>query len=379
MNSKPIPLLYLMDGFYRAEAGTENQLLQLINALDRRRVDPRLTVFRQTPYLRDNPFPCHLEVLNITKLLRVRTLLRLVRLSSKIRRDRIEIVHILLNDASIIAPLFCKLGGAKVVVSRRDMGFWYTRTNLAILRFNQLFVDAAVANSRAVRDNIIVREGFHPKKVHVIYNGHDPARFSKPPAADFRATYGIGPDDPVIGMVASLYPIKRHPDLLNAFAIVRQRFPRAHLVLAGRGSDEEQTCLQHLAQSLGIQQYVHFLGLVPDAIPIIRCFDVCVLCSDSEGLSNAVIEYMGCGKPTVCTNVGGTFELIDDGQTGFLINIGDVPALVKRVITLLENPALAVRLGGKARAKVPRVFSLDKMVNSHTALYEALATGVSTQ
>ena len=372
MQRRPIKLLYLMDRFYSPQFGTEGQLLQLINALDRQRIDPSLLVFRQSNYLQDYGFPCPVEPVNIAKLFTLDTLLKLLRLSSRIRKSRIALVHILLNDASMVAPFFCKLGGARVVVSRRDMGFWYTPTTLALLRLSNFFVDQAVTNSRAVAENIATYERLSPKKIEIIYNGHDASRFTVPAARDFRTTYGIGSDDPLIGMVASLYPMKRHADLLRAFALVREKHPNAHLALAGDGGEEAS--LRRLASSLNIQRHVHFLGRVPDAIPIIQCFSVCVLCSASEGLSNAVIEYMGCAKPSVCTNVGGNPELIDDGQNGFLINVGDIKSLADRIVTLLRDPPLAARVGRHARRKIVEHFSLERMVNSYTHLYQHLIT-----
>jgi glycosyltransferase involved in cell wall biosynthesis len=309
-------------------------------------------------------------VLNIGSLANPQALVRLYMFSRFIRRSGYELVHILLNDASIAAPLFCKAGGAKVIVSRRDMGFWYRAWNLALLKISNRFVDQIVTNSHAVRENVARKEHFPEEKIVVIYNGHRSERFAAPAAPEFRTAYGIGPQDPIIGMVANLYKIKRQSDLIRAFARAREKFSTLHLVFVGAGMEHD--ALSRLVHSCGLDKCVHFLGSVTETIPIIKHFTVGVMCSESEGLSNAIIEYMGCGKPTVCTRVGGNPELIREGSEGYLIEVGDVESLAERIIGILSDPSLASQLGENARRRVAQDFSTDRMVNSYMHLYETM-------
>src|SRR6058998_2735812 len=154
MREAPIRLMYLIDYYYSPRGGTEGQLLELLKTLDRKRFEPCLTVLRSTAYLRKNLLPCPVHVLNVTKIVSRNCLKRLLQLTRIIREARVQLVHILFNDASMIAPVFCKMGGAKVVVSRRDLGLWYTPAKLAVLKVSNLFVDQMVANSFAVKDNV---------------------------------------------------------------------------------------------------------------------------------------------------------------------------------------------------------------------------------
>lgn len=363
--------MYLIDYFEGPRGGTEGQLLELIQNLDRKRFEPLLAVFRPSDYLKEHPFPCPVEVLHIGKLAHPGALLRLFRMSYSIRRSGVGMVHILLNDASIVAPFFCKVGGSKVAVSRRDMGFWYNGVNLAALKVSNLFVDRIVANSRAVQANVIQRESIPESNTAVIYNGHHSERFDLPPSSDFRKRYGIRSDDPVIGMVANLKPMKRQSDLIRAFAIVKGEIPNAHLVFVG-GGQKEEALLGDLARSLQIEQNVHILGGISEVVPIVKHFDVGVLCSESEGLSNAIIEYMGCAKPTVCTRTGGNGELIDDGHNGFLVDVGDMKGMAGRILQLLSDPALAYTFGERARSRIHQQFSVQKMTDSYMDLYEEL-------
>jgi len=362
-----------MDSYFGPMAGTEKQFLELVTRIDRKLFCPSLAVFRQSEYLSTHSFPCSVEVLNIHKLVSLAASIRLAKLSFHIRRCGYKIVHIFFNDASVVAPVFCKLGGARVIVSRRDMGFWYTSANLAALRISNHFVDCIVPNCYAVKENVCRREGFQNEKMVVIYNGHDQGKFAELPATRLRESLGIGIDDPIVGMVANLYPIKRQSDLIRAFAIVQRRLENVHLVFVGEGKDKDE--LRRLARSLAVERRVHFLGSVPNAIPIIKHIAVGVLCSESEGLSNAIIEYMGCGKPTICTRVGGSSEIIDDGDSGFLVNVGDVEGLAAKLIKVLSESSLADRMGERARLRMQSKLTSEEMVSSYMDLYTQVLYG----
>jgi len=293
-----------------------------------------------------------------------------MQLAARVRASGIRLVHTFLNDASIAAPPFCRMAGARVLGSRRDMGFWHTAGQLATLRASNRFVHGIVANSEAVRAAVTRTEGFPDARVHVIYNGHDPERFDVSADDWLRPLRGIGPTDPVIGMVANLNTWKRHGDLIDAFAMIHPRYPRAHVVLVGSGLQEH--ALKEQVRALGLARRVHFLGGISDVVPVIKQFTIGVLCSESEGLSNAVIEYMSCGKPVVSTNVGGNAEIVDEGKTGFLVQPGDVAQLAARIELLLQQPALANEMGQRAR-DASRRFTADRMADAHMSLYQQLA------
>jgi L-malate glycosyltransferase len=370
----PTKILYVMDTLHGGDrvGGTEGQFLQLLSHLDRRRFEPHLALFRSTLYVEQVAnVSCPVTVLGIQKLLSPRSMGKLLQLTSRVYTERFSLVHVFLTDASLAAPLFCRLGGARVVVSRRDMGFWYTPSALRVLRVSNLLVSCIIANSEAVRLNVHRRERYPLRGTEVFYNGHDPARFDSAPLAGFRERLGIGASDPIIGMVANLSPWKRQGDLLHAFALVHRQHPSAHLVLVGTGSME--ATLKETARAIGLERKVHLIGGVADAVPIVKHFTVGVLCSESEGLSNAVIEYMGAGKPTVCTNVGGNSEIISDGESGFLVDPGDLVTLAARLNYLLANASVCESMSRTARVRAQHLTS-QHMATRHMNLYARLAS-----
>jgi glycosyltransferase involved in cell wall biosynthesis len=369
--SSPCRIVYVMDCYLGPQAGTEMQLRELINGLDRRRFDPSLVVLRATPYLSDGgDMPCPVQVLGVGQVRDPRSWLRLASFVAGLRRRDVRLAHILFNDASIMAPPLCKTAGLRTLVSRRDMGYWYTPTTLRLLRFSNRFVDAMATNCEAVRFNVHQREHYPLERTHVLPNGHPLRRFLAEPEPGLRERLNIAPNDPVVGMVANLRSIKRHGDLLHAFVLLRRRHSRAHLLLIGTGECERE--LHRLADTLGLADCVHFLGGTGDVIPTMKHCDVCVLSSASEGLSNAIVEYFGCGKPTVCTNAGGNSELVREGENGFLVNPGDVDALAERIGRLLSNRVLAGAMGQRARKLFIDRFTSDRMLAAHMALYDRL-------
>ena len=371
MDRSPTKVLYLMDTYEHPRAGTEQQMLELIRNLDRRRFRPHVAVFRDSQYLRSgNEFDCPVEVLGIDKIASASSMLRLYRYARTLRKGEFSIAHIFFNDASIIAPPFLKLSGLKVVVSRRDMGFWYGPVNRRLLRANRLFVDRVIANSHAVKASVRANEGYADGRVAVIYNGCRRAQREGLSPEGVRRALGVGDDGPIIGIVANLRAIKRIGDLIRAFVRVRGTYARAWLVIVGGGELENE--LRVLARGSGVADRVVFAGQVADATPIVREFTVGVLCSESEGFSNSILEYMDSGKPVVCTNVGGNVEMVADGHSGFLVPPGDIAALAERIMRLLGDPDLARIFGENARRTAAERYDLRQMVAAHEELYARL-------
>jgi len=366
-------VLFVIDYYEHPNGGTEGQLLELIQGLARAGESARLAVLRPSPFTREQGSRiCPISTLDVGRVLSVKTPIRLIRFAQFLRRERIDLVHVFFNDAALIVPIFAKLSGCKVIVSRRDMGLWYSPAKLFLARLANPFVDRIVANSRAVADHAVRHEKVPPKQVEVIYNGYSTPRIAEPAQPDLRERLGIGKDDPIVGMVANLRPVKRPADAIQAFARAHHDHPSAHLVLIGEGTLEAD--LEALAERLGVRPFLHLLGSLPDVIPVVKHFRVGLLCSESEGFSNSLLEYMACGVPPVATRVGGNEELIEDGRTGYLVPTGDVPALASRISALLADGNLRDRMGADARASVER-FSIGAMVSAHLATYRRLLAG----
>ncbi|MFZ5800487.1 MAG: glycosyltransferase, partial [Candidatus Omnitrophota bacterium] len=136
------------------------------------------------------------------------------------------------------------------------------------------------------------------------------------------------------------------------------------------GDGPEQQRLADSVQRLGLGAKIIFTGLRKDVREFIRGIDILVLPSLREGLPVAALEAMAAGKPVIATNVGGTPELISDGETGLLVKPADPLALSGALEKLLSDRQLAQTMGERGRKRVENYFSLAKMINETEKLYE---------
>jgi len=181
-------------------------------------------------------------------------------------------------------------------------------------------------------------------------------------------------DDPssarVICAIANAKEDKGLDVLIEAFAIVRNAFPTARLWIVGDGKLRGH--LQALARHLGVADEVVFWGFRSDVPAILSLATVGVNSSRTEGLCNAIMEYMAAGIPTVATTVGGNPELVLDGETGVLTPLNDAQALAHALIGLLADSELAARYGKAARLRLEHNFSMSQMIHQTEAVYEEL-------
>lgn len=370
-------IAFIADSVDHAQGGTEGQLLALVSTLRQQGVSTEFIVLRG----RDDFGAAHglppATVLGVRSMLSFKALGAALKIAFGLRRRGTRIAHLFFNDVCLFLPFFLRLAGIEVVVSRRDMGFWYTPARLKLLRLNRHFVSAVIANSRAVANNVRSQEKYRANRVCVIYNGLVRRR-ADTDRAQARRRLGITDASKVVGLVANLRPLKRMDLAVRALPGVLAAGEDARLVIvgedgAGVSSASLQQELQALAASLGVADRVHFHGLSREPELLIPGFDVCLLCSDSEGFSNSILEYMSAARPVVCTRVGGAEEIIIDGTNGVLIDKGDHQSLERAIRSILSDAEFAARLGQAAVSTVQQRFTIRAMADAHLQLYRALS------
>lgn len=259
--------------------------------------------------------------------------------------------------------------------NRRDMGFQKTgKLRWLMRRLNRRF-DRIVAPSAAIIDALARTENVEPARCVCIANGVDTARFAPVDAATRikrRAALGYVEEDLLIGCVAMLIPVKRHVDLIDAFAHVHAQLPQARLLLVGDG--ELRGEIEARIATLGLGEFVRLPGECKDVENILPALDVFALASSSEGLSNAILEAHACALPVVATRVGGNPELVRD-DCGALVPSNDPPALASALLELLCDAPGRARLGSVARRRIEREHSLDAMAEAYIALHRHLLDG----
>ncbi|MCK8516784.1 glycosyltransferase [Methylonatrum kenyense] len=366
-DASDLSLAFVIDRFSQRGAGTEGQLLRLVNELLNRGVDCRLVALQPTDYLLQQGFPCPWQIVGRDRIADPRTWYALWRCARDLQRRGVRLAHVFFNDASVLAPPAFSVTGMPTLISRRDMGFWYTPSYLRCLRLTRRWIAGCVANSYAVRRYTSEMERIPPEAISVIYNGveADQSRVEAVPALDALRAEGRV----IAVLVANLRPIKRVQDLVEALGFLRASHPALAVAVIGAG---DSAGLQARAADLDVADRLVFLGSRDDVGNCLRYADIGVLCSESEGFSNAIVDYMLRDLPVICTDTGGNPEAVENGVTGLLYPVGDVGGLAAALARLADDKALRGRLGENA-GKVARTrFAVDRMVAEHIALYRSI-------
>jgi glycosyltransferase involved in cell wall biosynthesis len=242
-------------------------------------------------------------------------------------------------------------------------------------RFLYRRIDRLVVVSASVLDRYgtFIRRGIvHPDSVPVIASSIEIDRFRGPSDPQrLRRELGLPDDAVVAGCVGRLVPDKGQRHLIEAAALLRERHPALHLVLAGTGTDE--AALRALTTERGLEGHVHFLGFRTDIPEVTAAFDIAVLPSVDCDASSAVIkEAMALGRPVIATDIGGAREMLDPGPSGLLVPPRDASALAGALDALLRDPERAARLGATGPALVAERFSPTRLAEDSLALYTAV-------
>jgi glycogen(starch) synthase len=180
-------------------------------------------------------------------------------------------------------------------------------------------------------------------------------------------------DEPRILCLGRAVEQKGFDVALRAWARIRDRFPRARMVIAGDGVTRGD--LERLAGSLGVRDSIDFLGWVAPAkvASLINTATMVVMPSRREGLPLVAVEAAHMGRPIVGTRVTGMTEAVVSGETGLLVEAEDVDAVANSIVYLLENPETTRRLGRAARSRALENFDWQRSVDAYCELYEKLA------
>lgn len=231
---------------------------------------------------------------------------------------------------------------------------------------------ALVTVSQDLRRFFCRTTGTPLERVRVIYNGIDLRHRGEPGRnLGLLDSVRIPRSAQIVGTVGNLYPVKGHLDLIRAARTILERRPATHLVILGRGALHDTLVAE--AEALGLRDRVHLLGYREDVNEWLATMDVFAMPSLSEGLPLSLLEAMSSGVPVVVTDVGGMPEVVQDGETGFVVPPGNVGALADRISFLLGDPARAARMGVAARELVADRFQLDRMVAQYRDLYSRAA------
>lgn len=293
----------------------------------------------------------------------------LLRAARALKRRDADVVLALTKKDVRLTSVSAAMLGIPVIVRHanqqplRDNIFWRTLYG----RIPALHV----TNAHATRRTLLTSAPWlRDEMVRVIYNGIDAqaCRNTHPVAL------GIPQDAVVVGFAGSFERRKGVRELAVAWHAVSSAVPGAHLVLAGKGSMEDE-----MRTLLGTAPRVHWLGYRSDVAGVLKSADVMVLPSYVEGAPNVVLEAMSTGTAIVATAVSGTPELVRDGIEARLVEPRDTESLARALIEMLSSPELRLRLSDAAFARVKEEFDLDRMIDSYEKALEGVISARRTQ
>jgi sugar transferase (PEP-CTERM/EpsH1 system associated) len=240
------------------------------------------------------------------------------------------------------------------------------------------FVTKYVALSRQIQDYLIAKVGIDEQRIERIANGVDTDLFF--PAPNGREPLQGCPfsasELTLIGTVGRLQAVKDQLNLICAFDVLIRQFPEFkathRLVLVGEGP--LRAMLESEVLDRNLREQVWFAGDRQDIPQVMRALDLFVLPSNSEGISNTILEAMASGLPVVATEVGGNAELICQHITGTLVPAADSNRLAQGILSYLESEDLRERHGAAGRARALAEFSIDMMMQRYSHMYESQLT-----
>ncbi len=377
--SERLRILLLTDTSILSAGGSERFLRNLLSRLPSSRFD--VTVLQLANELGEtgdelplfNVDHIHLGSLPIGAVYGLRGWGALLKLRRMLRNQHFDIVQSQHEKSDLLNALLPRIRGTVRISNRRDMGFNKSSRLRLVFRFVNHRFDCVIAPAQPILAGLRREEALDMRKMMWIPNGVDIDLFrpwDDPARRAGREALGITPDTIAFGCVASFTPVKRHNDLIAAFASVVIAHPNARLLLVGDGPLRADITAQ--IAELGLQDSVRLLGNRPDIENVLPLFDAAVLASSTEGMSNALLEAMSCRLPLVATAVGGNLQLVIDDTNGLLVPINDPASLAKALICIAQSASLRQRLGTEGRARIEREFSLDGMVRSYDRLYHRL-------
>ena len=353
--------------------GAKTHVHSLLHGLGKR-VDVTLVCFR------DGPFAEEARRLGIdTRVYSGRFFSSLGEVEELIRSGGYELIHSHGSRGNLAGVLLSRRTRLPIVSTvHSDWKLDYLGRPAAAMTYGVLNAWALrkikyhIGVSDATR-NMLIERGFRRNDTFVIYNGIDFSR--KIPHTDRAAFYErfgahISPGDVVVGAAARLDPVKDLSTLVKAVAKARETCPNVKLMIAGEGADRQH--LESLADELGIRGDMTLCGWLDDMDDFYGAIDINTLTSLSESFPYAITEGAAHKLATVSTRVGGIPKLVVDGETGYLVDVGDADTLAMRIAALAKDAALRKELGEALYEKAAREYSIAATCAQQISLYNQI-------
>ena len=370
LSYKPVRILHISSA--QAPGGGERHLADLANALVAREHDVYAAVRPDSPLIGELSQlpPENIATFPLRNALDAQSARHLARF---VRRHEIEIVHAHMARDYPLAAYATRRNSATRLIITRHVLFPLNRLHTITLSRVARVIAVSEAVARQLR-----AQGLAPReRIVVVPNGVDIQRFDNAllqfDRAEFCRQWKIPENCLLAGTVGEIKSLKGHEDFLRAAARILRRFPNAQFLIAGADTSrtkEHRAALTELIAKLDLGKHVHLFGWLDDIAQFYCALDVFVSASQTESFGLAIVEAMACGTAVVATATEGAKEIIENGETGLLVAVGDVEALADTVTSLIDNADEQHRIGMFARETARERFSLERMVDETEKIYQ---------
>ena len=256
-------------------------------------------------------------------------------------------------------PVITTLHGTDITLVGAD------RSYLPITRYGIVQSDGVTAISQYLKE--ATKEIFQFDHIKVIPNFVCQHDYQRHPVEALRRE--LAPEgETLLAHVSNFRPVKRPVDCVEIFAKVLKDHSHTRLVMVGDGS--ERTNAEHRARCLGVADKCSFVGKQPKIVDYLSAADVLLLPSEQESFGLAALEAMACEVPVIASRVGGIPEVITDGETGFLSEVGDIPKMAADASRLVADEKLRKEMGAKARDSAISRYRTDIVIPQYIDFYE---------
>ncbi|MDQ1707790.1 MAG: L-malate glycosyltransferase [Pyrinomonadaceae bacterium] len=256
-------------------------------------------------------------------------------------------------------PVITTLHGTDITLVGAD------RSYLPITRYGIVQSDGVTAISHYLK--AATKESFQFDDIEVIPNFICQTDYQRHPVAALRATLAPA-GELLLVHVSNFRPVKRPVDCVEIFARVAQQLPATRLVMVGDGS--ERTNVEHRARCLGVYDKCVFVGKQPNIVDYLSAADVLLLPSEQESFGLAALEAMACEVPVIASRVGGLPEVVTDGETGYLSEVGDVEKMAADATRLLRDETFRRDMGQRARESAVSRYRSDIVIPQYLQFYQ---------
>lgn len=301
-------------------------------------------------------------------ILHVRDLVRVI------RRHRVDLLHAHLFGSAVYGALAAAL--CRIPVLATIHGLWDVKHATGIRRLKVFTFDRLcqrkVFVSEPLRAACVRTLGIRRQSTEVIENGIEMERFRRSEDRAFREELGVRDEEFLVGSIGNLRPAKNYELLLRVAARQAGGGRPFRFVIVGACDGEIHRRLVERRSALGLDGTVHFAGFREDVENVLASLDAYLLTSHSEGFSLTTVQAMAAGLPVVATRCGGPEAIIDDGRTGFLVDRGDVTAIVETLRALAVDESSRVTIGAEAAREVQRRYARERMIDRYEIVYRKL-------